>query len=137
MVTKDQVFPSRYLKAEDIKGRPAVLVIEHANPELLKNNEGISKDKLVLYFKGHKKALVVNTTNFDSIIDITGEVDSDNWISHSIELYPTTTMMAGKKVDCIRIRAPGRKATPQLEASAKTEGQSGDEVDFGGDRVPF
>jgi hypothetical protein len=125
---QEDAFPSRFIKTEDLKGRPRVLEIERVIFELLKGNDG-DKEKPVAYFKGHKKALVLNVTNFGSIKEITGEPDSDDWIGSKIELYPDQTFMAGKKTDCIRVRAPGQKA------SAKTEEQSGGtDMDDG---IPF
>jgi hypothetical protein len=116
MVTRNDAFPSKYLKAEDLKG-PTTVEIEAVIPELLKNSEGVTKEKQVAYFKGHKKCLVLNATNFDSITDITSEADTDNWIGHKIVVFPTTTTMGGKRVACIRVQAPGQKAMP---AAAKT-----------------
>jgi len=129
---KDEAFPSKYLRAEDLRG-PTIVEIENVIPELLKNNEGVTKEKIVLYFKGHKKCLVVNATNFDSIVDITGQADSDDWAGHRIEVFPTTTTMAGKRVACIRIQAPGQKASapaPQPKAADETDADFGDAIPF-------
>ncbi len=62
-----------------------------------------------------KKCLPLNLTNFDAVVAITGEDDSDNFPGHKLELYPTQTEMRGKMTDCIRIRPPA-----QPELSAKT-----------------
>jgi hypothetical protein len=81
------------------------VVIQRAELETLKNKSG-EEDKLVLYFVGWSKAMTLNRVSFDSVADITGEDDSDNWSGHKIELYPATTEMNGREVDCVRIRAP-------------------------------
>ena len=62
---------------------------------------------LVLSFKGAKKALPLNMTNWDSVAEITGEGDTARWPGRALELYPTTTTMQGKTVPCIRIRGAG------------------------------
>ena len=58
---------------------------------------------MVLYFNKTKKTLPLNRVNWDSVADILGD-DTDDWIGGKIELYPTTTEMAGKTVPCVRVR---------------------------------
>jgi hypothetical protein len=111
MATKSEIFQTKYLSAPDLK-KPTVVEIEAVNVEQLKSREGITSTKPVLYFRGGKKAFVVNATNFDAIVDITGEVDSDNWPGHRIELHATMTSMGGRQVPCIRVRAPKAKPAP-------------------------
>jgi hypothetical protein len=117
MVTKSEAFPSKWISAADLP-KPIVREIVETNSEVLKTRDGVSSRKLIVHFRDMRKALVVNATNFDAIVDITGEFDSDNWPGHSIELFPSTTPMGGKIVDCVRVRAPG--PSPQKAATAKT-----------------
>jgi hypothetical protein len=133
MARKDTVFPSKYLKAADLKGRPVVVTIESAPLETLKNGNGEEQAKTVLHFEGKAKTLPLNLTNWDSVADITGEDDTDNWPSHRIELYPAKTEMKGKTVDCIRIRAPAQRELPKPKAPAPKPPLA-DEMD---DEVPF
>src|SRR5262245_25232608 len=111
---RDDLFPSKYLKCADLKGKPRVVEIEQAPVETLKNQKGEEQRKVVLYFKGAKKALPLNLTNFDAVADIAGSDETNDWLGTKIELYPTTTMMGGKITDCIRIRRPqeGLPASP-------------------------
>jgi hypothetical protein len=114
MATRDELFPSKYLKCEDLKGKPRVVQIEDAPVEPLKNNKGEEQTKIVLYFAGAKKALPLNMTNFDAVVDVTGCGDSKDWRGHRIELYPSKTQMGGKLVDCIRVRPPRGQQPPQM-----------------------
>jgi hypothetical protein len=109
---RDEVFPSKYLKASDLGGKPLTVVIEKAPLEVLKSPEGKEEAKTVLYFRGLRKTLPLNRINWDSVAAIAGD-DTDQWPAASIELYPSKTQMAGKTVDCIRIRPP---AQPELSA---------------------
>src|SRR5262249_34314040 len=111
---RDDLFPSKYLKCADLKGRPRVVEIEHAPIETLKNPKGEEQQKVVLYFKSAKKALPLNLTNFDAVAAIAGSDETNEWLGTKIELYPATTMMGGKITDCIRIRPPreGLTASP-------------------------
>jgi hypothetical protein len=105
-MTRDEVFPSKYLKAADLKGKPRIVTIVMAPFEKLKGLDGKENRKIVLYFKNVPKSLPLNATNFDAVRDATGCDDTDDWVGKEIELYPTRTTMGGKLVDCIRIRPP-------------------------------
>jgi len=105
---RNEVFPSKYLKATDLNGKPIVVTIESAPLEVLKNPEGKEQHKTVLYFKGAKKALPLNVSNWDAVAEICGE-DTEDWSGGKIELYATKTHMGGKVVDCIRVRTPGQR----------------------------
>ena len=112
---KEQVFPSKYLKASDLHGEPLTVVIDAAPYEELTALDGKKESKVVLYFKGMKKCFPLNVTNFDSVVEVTGQEDSDGFPGHTLELFPWKTEMHGKMKDCIRIRAPEQ---PELSASA-------------------
>ena len=105
MAKRHDVFPSKYLQAADLRGKPVNVTIERAPLETLKNKNGEDL-KTVLYFRGAKKALPLNRTNWDSCADLCGD-DSDDWPGHQIQLYPTTTPFGADTVDCIRIRGTG------------------------------
>jgi hypothetical protein len=130
MVTKSDVFPSKYLKAGDLEG-PVVLTILEAPLETL-TFKGRQEEKIVLHFKGTEKLLPLNVTNFDGVVAATGEDDTESWPGKKIEVYPTTTEMRGQTVDCIRIRKPGntsaqKKASPQAAAASE---DMNDEIPF-------
>jgi hypothetical protein len=122
------VFPDKYLKAPDLKGKARVLEIDHALLETLKNIKGEEQQKIVLYFVGAKKALPLNMTNFDAVADICGD-DTEFWPGQKIELYPTTTQMGGKTVDCVRIRRP-RELPIAPPKRVKPEAEFDDEIPF-------
>ena len=109
---KADVFPSKYLKSDDLNGKPNTVTIDRAPLEPLKSPEGKEQTKIVLYFRGAKKALPINITNWDACAEICGE-DTEDWPGHQIELYPTKTQMGGKTVDCIRIRPPAQRQLPK------------------------
>jgi hypothetical protein len=133
MPTKDEMFPSKYLKAGELKGNPVVVKIASATPEKLKNASGVEQRKVVLTFFKTEKQLPLNATNFDAVMDITGEDDSDNWSGHKIELYPTETTLRNDVVKCIRIRKPSQAPAP-APAPAPTPVAADPEMD---DEIPF
>ena len=139
MAKRDDVFPSKYLKAADLNGKPLTVTIVSAPLETLKNPEGKEQTKTILYLRGTKKLLPLNITNWDSCADVTGEGDSADWAGHDIELYPAKTQMGGKTVDCIRIRraraaeAP-TKQKPPAAGTKRPIKKPDDDMD---DKIPF
>jgi hypothetical protein len=117
---KDDVFSSKYLKHTDLQGKATTAIIESALLETLKSPEGKEQSKTVLRFVGAKKSLPLNLTNWDAVAEICGG-DTDDWPGCQVELYPTKTQMAGKTVDCIRVRAPTKSIK---KAAAKSGGAS-------------
>ncbi len=105
-MTREEVFPSKYLKAADLKGKPHTVTIESAPYETLKSLDGKEAQKIVLHFKNAEKTLPLNATNFDAVCDATGCPDTEDRPGQRIELYPTKTTMGRTAVDCIRIRPP-------------------------------
>jgi hypothetical protein len=128
---RDEIFPSKYLKASDLT-KPIVVTIDCAPLEVLKNPEGKEQSKVVLYFRGAKKALPLNVTNWDAVAAICGE-DTDDWPGGKIELYADKTRMGGKTVDCIRLRAP-RDAAANIAIPTKAAEAEADDMD---DDIPF
>ena len=127
------------MKAADLNGDPLVVTIVSAPLETLKNPEGKEQTKTVLYFRGTKKLLPLNVTNWDAVADVTGESDSENWAGCKIELYPATTEMKGKTVACIRIRAPEQpepraKQKPSAAGTKRPIKKPDDDMD---DKIPF
>jgi hypothetical protein len=132
---REEVFPSKYLKASDLGGKPVVVTIKDARFEILKGTDGKEQGKVVLYFNKTKKTLPLNRVNWDSVADILGD-DTDDWIGGKIELYPTTTEMAGKTVPCIRVRQPNgalslkKAAPPEEEPPPPSDNDIRDEIPF-------
>jgi len=119
-------FPSQYLKASDLGGREVRVIM--ANVE----REKIGTDtKLILYFKGKEKGLVLNKTNAFAIGDAYGE-DTEDWFDQPLILFSIKTEYQGKVVDGLRCRVPTARDNKALKADPISSGPS----DFPGDRVP-
>ncbi len=107
-------FPSNYIKAADLDGKPRALQIRTCVPEEL--GQGNDKEtKPVLYFQDRQKGLVLNKTNATVIADAYGD-DTSNWEGKAVEVYPTQVEFKGKLVDGIRLRVAA-EAKPQPAAA--------------------
>ena len=112
MVSKNEAFPSKYYRGEDV-AKPLNVEIQHCGIETLKNREGVSQNKLVVHFTGQQKSLVCNRMNWDAFVEITGEDDTDLWVGHRVCLFQNIEPVAGKMTPCVRVRAvttPAKKA---------------------------
>src|SRR5690606_38448807 len=67
-------FPSTFLKAADLNGQRAVVIVSHVKFEDIGGDH-----KPLVYFKGKDKGLVLNKTNGNMIAEISGDDDTDNW----------------------------------------------------------
>lgn len=117
-------FPSNYLKASDLQGRRVPVTISHLRMEDIGDDH-----KPVLYFHGKEKGLVLNKTNANMILEITGTEETDHWKGKSIELYPTKTDFQGRRVDAIRVDYPG-SANTQTPAPPPPPTLTADDIPF-------
>ena len=104
----NDVFPSNYLKASDLKGQAKKVTIEDVALEEF----GQDGQKAIVHFKGIPRGLVLNKTNGMLLAANLGP-DTDGWIGKDIELYPTKVQFQGRVVDAIRVRLPVPPATAQ------------------------
>lgn len=129
MVTKNVAFPSLYWRGDDVV-KPITAEIQHVNIEPLKSKDGTSEDKLIVYFVSQRKRLVCNRINWGSIVEITGEDDTDRWVGHRICLFANPERVAGKMMNCVRVRAASApaKATPPKKAAPTLVPSKSDDV---------
>ena len=99
MANINQLFPSKYLKAEDVKAGVTVTI---AGMKMEKVAEG-EADKPIIYFHGAQKGLVLNKTNAQMIAHITGSFDTDEWANKMIYLHSEPVSFQGRIVDSIRV----------------------------------
>ena len=125
----DQSFPSPYVKASDLNGKPRPLTIRTCVLEEL--GQGSDKEqKPVLYFNGAQKGLVLNKTNANVIVDAYGKMTED-WEGKPVEVYPTQVEFKGKLVDGIRLRVvPEAQPQAQPDAAPLADGEPDDEIPF-------
>jgi hypothetical protein len=66
-------FPSRYLKAHDLKGKtPTVTIARVTFDQVRGGRTGSVETKAILHFAGKDKGLLLNKTNARAIIAIAG-----------------------------------------------------------------
>lgn len=103
----NEAFPSKFLRAADLDDRQHLLIMDRAEFENLGDDR-----KLILYFKGQEKGLVLNKTNANTIAKLYGD-DTDGWIGKEIVLFDVPVDFRGETVQAIRVRGPKKKAPPK------------------------
>jgi hypothetical protein len=96
-------FPSKYLKAADLGGKEIRVTMQNVEKEKLGDDM-----KLVLYFKGKEKGVVLNKTNSNTICDSYGD-DTDDWFDQPLILFSVMVDFQGKVGPAIRCRVPTAK----------------------------
>lgn len=104
-----QAFPSNFLKADDLQGKPVIVTI--ASAELEEIGQGREKEeKLVISFKGKDKKMICNKTNANTIAKLCGD-DTDMWVGQRITIMPREVEFQGEMVLAIRVSLQKPTAT--------------------------
>ena len=108
---------AKYLKKEDIPSPVDTSILWIKEEEVTTPGRG-TETRLVLYFDGLKKGLVLNMTNFQKLEELTGTDDCEQWVDIPVQLYvdPDVTY-GGKRIGGIRIRKPISRPTLKVKPS--------------------
>ena len=98
-------FPSKYLKAADLNGRPLRATISDVEVQNVGGQNKEEDYKPVLYLRNEKKGIVLNKTNATILGESLGR-ETDGWTGKEVEAYPDKTTFQGKLVACLRLRVP-------------------------------
>jgi hypothetical protein len=104
------VFDNRFMKAEDLKGKPMVVTITDVD------TARFGSDTLpVIIVKEVKKGIVLNFGSARRIAALYGE-ESDGWKGKFVTIFPTSVIdRDGETVPCIRVRSQA----PQVSVPKK------------------
>lgn len=132
MANVHDAFPSKYLRASDLAGVSPVVTIDHIDTEAVGRTREV---KLVCYFAGKNKGLVLNKTNATKIAEVVGSPETDDWSGGKVQLYTTEVEFQGDTVETIRVKAPAttRKQAPVPPPPppiASTDAVNDDEIPF-------
>ena len=67
------------------------------------------KPKVVVYFEGREKGIVLNATRFAFFCELAKSKDTDDWLGLTVGVRRGRVNFAGKMVDCHRVRRTGSK----------------------------
>lgn len=116
-----QVFPSKYVAAADLNGKPVTLTIKNVTQEEMLTHDNQKVKKPVVWFEKAIKGFVLNRTNAMIIAALYSD-ETDNWPGNRITIYPTQVRAFGKMQDCIRVREEiPAQPKPQAQAAQVEE----------------
>jgi hypothetical protein len=124
----EESFPSKYLKASDLKNSKITVKMDRVERETLGDDT-----KVILYFQGKEKGLVLNVTNKNMIVDTYGP-ETDEWVGQPIVLYEAMVQYQSKMVPAIRIMGPPKVRPAKPAERAQDDPRGNDDMN---DDVPF
>jgi hypothetical protein len=101
-----KAFPSRWLKSDDIGMDRKV----RCSIRSIKVETVADEDKLIMYFNGKTKGMVLNKTNAGRLAVPYGD-DTDDWIEKDVILYVEQVSFQGRMVPAIRVEVPRRESS--------------------------
>jgi hypothetical protein len=93
------LYPSKYLKGEDIQGRSVTVTIEKLTVEKMGQSQ---ETRPVLWFRGARKCLVLNRLNALVIAGMYGE-ETNAWVDCRVTLYATKIRAFGEIHTVVRV----------------------------------
>ena len=93
-------YRSEYLRAADLNGQNVPMIIDRVEAKEVGQEK---REKLVVFFRGQDRSLVLNATNNNTITDEYGD-STDEWLGKPVILFATKVDYQGKRTDAIRIR---------------------------------
>ena len=107
MTTFDDIYGSKYLSVPDLKGGTLRVKIGKVEVADLREKDGTTRKKLILFFNGQDKAMVLNKTNASALADAFGK-NKDDWVGQRLEIYSEMTGLGkpGLRIRVLRVQKP-------------------------------
>jgi hypothetical protein len=108
----DDIYGSKYFSAADLHGEVIKHTIGKVDMGELKEKDGSTKKKFIVYFEGVEKPLVLNKTNAQKLAASFGK-DRFKWVGVAVELYAEMTSLGkeGVRLRPLKSAATGAAAT--------------------------
>ena len=105
-------YGSKYFSVPDLKGQRPRRTIGKVEVAELKEKDGSTKRKRILYLEGEDKPLVLNKTNAVKLAMAFGK-ESSEWINARVELYSEMTSLGKEGVRLTPLRTVTKAAPAQ------------------------
>jgi hypothetical protein len=99
----DACYGSKYLSATEVGDRKLRTTIARVRKEVLPQQGGTTRPKLILAFTALDKEMVLNSTNINTLIDALGKPPG-GWKDADVGIYTEATMFGGKPTKGLRLR---------------------------------
>ena len=108
----DAMYGSKYLSVSDLKGQRPRRTIGKVEVAELKEKDGSTKRKRIIYLEGEDKPLVLNKTNATKLAMAFGK-HSPDWIGARVELYSEMTTLGKEGVRLQPLRTVAKPPAPK------------------------
>src|SRR5262249_30410628 len=99
----DDYYPSKFLRASDLKGKEITVTIDRVEAEDFEQ-DGAKRAKPVVHFRDKSiKPLVCNKTNSSRLATALGDKDTDAWAGKQVRLYPDMEEFRGQVHEVVRV----------------------------------
>ena len=105
----DSIYGTKYFGVSDLRGQQLHRKIGKVEIAELKENDGSTKRKFVIFFEGEDKALPLNRTNARQLALALGK-DASKWVGATVELYSEMTSLGKEGVRLRVLRPPHPKS---------------------------
>jgi hypothetical protein len=117
-LTLSVMFPSRFLKCDDLQGRKVTVTIADVNLEEVMMVGGSHEKKVVLQLAKTPKLLIAGRTNGFSIALLLSQHIRE-WVGKRITLCPDVDLFGKSEVPCIRVAGSPDSAPENTAAYAR------------------
>jgi hypothetical protein len=112
----DDVYGSKYLSAADLNGQRKRVKIVDTEVSDLREKDGSTKRKYIVWFETEEKALVLNKTNALRLAQAFGK-NREGWNGAVIELYGEMTSLGKEGIRLRPVRKPSQQQQNPLPPS--------------------
>ena len=124
----DDVYGSKFLSAADLNGQRKRVKVVDTEVSDLREKDGSTKRKYIVWFETEEKALVLNKTNALRLAQAFGKA-REGWSGAVIELYSEMTSL-GKEGIRLRPVRPPQQQKPQTPPALPEEPPFDDDPNF-------
>ena len=110
----DDIYGSKYFSVGDLRGEQPRRKIGKVDVAELKEKDGTTKRKYIVYFEGEDKALVLNKTNAQKLAQAVGK-DRTKWVGLTVQLYAEMTSLGKEGVRLRPLRPAATVVKPDSE----------------------
>ena len=99
----DELFPGKYIKAGEFKGKAVTLTVKSVEREMLSNGTGGEEGAAIVSFAETEKQFVMNKTNGVCFRAMFGD-DTGDWVGHKVTLHAVEDESGlSESRQCIRV----------------------------------
>jgi hypothetical protein len=128
--TLDDMTSSKYMRATDVVGSSFTAHIVRIEQETMRDGT----EKLVAYFKGHQKGIVLNATKGKVLAGMAKSKFRRDWVGLEVHVSGGTAELGGEEVPSIKFSGPTRAAVSERGDEPPPHTSIPDDL---GDAVPY